>query len=55
MSVNPLVAPWAGPYGGVPPWDQMTPAHFPRALETALTEQRKEIDAIVANREAPVI
>jgi peptidyl-dipeptidase Dcp len=53
MSVNPLIAPWAGQYGGVPPWDQMTPAHFPRALETALTEQRHEIDAIVANHQAP--
>ena len=22
---NPLLAPWAGPYGGVPPWDQGAP------------------------------
>ena len=53
MSVNPLVKPWTGPYGGVPPWDQMKPALFPEALETALSQQREEIEAIVANREAP--
>ena len=53
MSVNPLIRPWTGSYGGVPPWDQMKPAHFPDAFEAALSEQRKEIDAIVASREAP--
>ena len=53
MSVNPLIRPWTGSYGGVPPWDSMKPAHFPDAFETALSEQRKEIDAIVASREAP--
>ena len=47
MPTNPLIAPWTGPYGGVPPWDQMTPQQFPEALEAALEEERREIDAIV--------
>ena len=51
--VNPLVAPWAGPYGGVPPWDQMRPDYFPAAFEMALAEQRVEIDAIVSSTEPP--
>jgi peptidyl-dipeptidase Dcp len=53
VSDNPLIAPWAGPYGGVPPWDRMAPEHFPVAFEAAIAEQRSEIDAIVAKREAP--
>jgi peptidyl-dipeptidase Dcp len=53
MPANPLTAPWTGPYGGVPPWDQMSPQHFPDAFETAIAEQRQEIEAIVANPEAP--
>ena len=53
MTVNPLTSPWAGPYGGVPPWDQMAPEHFSGAFETALAEQRREIDAITANPDAP--
>jgi peptidyl-dipeptidase Dcp len=53
VSDNPLSAPWAGPYGGVPPWDRMAPEHFPGAFASAIAEQRSEIDAIAANTEAP--
>ena len=53
VSDNPLIAPWAGPYGGVPPWDRMAPEHFPGAFAAAIAEQRSEIDAIAANTEAP--
>jgi peptidyl-dipeptidase Dcp len=53
MPINPLVAPWLGPYGGVPPWDQMTPSLIPSAFEAALAEHRREIDAIAGDREAP--
>ena len=52
-TVNPLVSPWPGPYGGVPPWDRMSPALFPDAFETAIAEQQKEIDDIAANPETP--
>src|SRR5687767_1137817 len=49
--VNSLVAPWTGPYGGVPPWDQMRPDYFPAAFEIALAEQRAEIEAIASSTE----
>jgi peptidyl-dipeptidase Dcp len=48
-TTNPLLAPWTGPYGGVPPWDQAKAELFPAAFEAALAEQRAEIEAIVAN------
>ena len=47
--MNPLLAPWHGPYGGVPPWDQMRPRDFPAAFEAAVADERAEIDAIVGN------
>jgi peptidyl-dipeptidase Dcp len=50
---NPLAAPWTGPYGGVPPWDQAKAEHFSGAFEAALAQQRAEIDAIVADGAAP--
>jgi peptidyl-dipeptidase Dcp len=50
---NPLIAPWPGPFGGVPPWDRMSPALFPDAFDSAIAEQRREIDAIVASPDAP--
>lgn len=49
--VNSLVAPWTGPYGGVPPWDQIRPDYFPAAFEMALAEQRAEIEAIASSAE----
>jgi peptidyl-dipeptidase Dcp len=50
---NPVVAPWTGPYGGVPPWDKAKPELFPDAFEGALAQQRTEIDAIAAETSAP--
>ncbi len=52
-ALNPLVAPWSGPYGGVPPWDQVRPGLFAEAFEMALAEGRAEIDAIAASAETP--
>ncbi len=49
---NPLVAPWSGPYAGVPPWDHVRPEHFPGAFEVALAEHRAEIAAILASHDA---
>ena len=51
--MNPLTAPWPGPYGGVPPWDRMAPEHFPAAFDAAIAEQRREIHAIAVNPEPP--
>ena len=50
---NPLVAPWTGPYGGVPPWDRAKPELFPSAFEAALAEQRTEIAAIASDPAPP--
>jgi peptidyl-dipeptidase Dcp len=50
-AVNPLVASWSGPYGGVPPWDQVRPDRFPDAFATALAAEREEIAAIASNGE----
>jgi len=52
-AANLLIRPWAGPYGGVPPWDQAQPQHFPDAFEAALAEQRAEIARIAADPAAP--
>ncbi|HXG57018.1 MAG TPA: M3 family metallopeptidase [Vicinamibacterales bacterium] len=53
VGTNPLLKPWSGPYGGVPPWDEAKPEHFSGAFDAALAEQRREIDAIAANPAAP--
>jgi peptidyl-dipeptidase Dcp len=53
IDVNPLLAPWAGPYGGVPPWDRVRPEYFPGAFEAALAEQGAEIAAIASNAGEP--
>ena len=52
-STNPLTRPWAGPYGGVPPWDLAKPELFPGAFEAAIAEQRAEIDAIASAPNPP--
>ncbi|MDP1642365.1 MAG: M3 family metallopeptidase [Phenylobacterium sp.] len=48
----PLLAPWTGPYGGVPPFDQVKIADFAPALEAAMAQELAEIEAI-ANNPAP--
>jgi len=50
---NPLVVPWSGPYGGVPPWDQAKPELFPAAFAAALADRRAEIDAIASSSAPP--
>jgi len=50
---NPLLRPWGGPYGGVPPFDQVRVEHFQPALEAAMAEQLAEVEAIAGNPEAP--
>jgi peptidyl-dipeptidase Dcp len=52
-TTNPLLAPWSGPYGGVPPWDTARPEHIPGALDAALAERSAEVEAIVSNPDAP--
>ena len=36
-ATNPLIAPWTGPYGGVPPWDKVKPEeHAAEVLQEIL-------------------
>ncbi|HYW73349.1 MAG TPA: M3 family metallopeptidase [Pyrinomonadaceae bacterium] len=49
---NPLLGEWAGPYGGVPPFDQVQVALFKPALETAMAENLADIEKI-AQQAAP--
>src|ERR1700730_6143553 len=51
-TVNPLLAPWTGPYGGGPPFDKVEVEHSQPALEAAMAEQLAEVDNI-ANDPAP--
>lgn len=50
-SANPLLAPWAGPYGGVPPLDKVQVSHFRSAIEAGMAEQLAEVDHITSNPE----
>jgi len=50
---NPLLAPWTGPYGGVPPFDKVKVAHFRPALEAAMAEQLAEVDKIAGDPAPP--
>jgi peptidyl-dipeptidase Dcp len=50
---NLLLAPWTGPYGGVPPWDQVSPERFPAAFELGVRLRAAEFAAIGGNPAAP--
>jgi peptidyl-dipeptidase Dcp len=46
---NPLLAPWTGAYGGYPRFDLVKVEDFKPALEAAMAENLREIDAIADN------
>jgi peptidyl-dipeptidase Dcp len=50
---NPLLAPWTGPFGGVPPFDRVRPEHLAPALEAAMAENLVEVDRVANNPAAP--
>src|SRR4029077_2801942 len=41
---SPLLAPWSGPYGGVPPLEKVKVEDFQPALEAGMAEALAEID-----------
>jgi len=43
---NPLTEAWAGPHGGLPPFDRVKIENFKPALEEAMAENLQEIDGI---------
>ena len=53
LADNPLLADWAGPYGGVPPFDKVRVEHFKPALETAMEERLEETEKIASLSTAP--
>jgi peptidyl-dipeptidase Dcp len=44
-----MLAPWKGPFGGVPPWHEVVPEAFPDAFERAMADQRQHIRRITGN------
>ncbi|HEU5186501.1 MAG TPA: M3 family metallopeptidase, partial [Gemmatimonadaceae bacterium] len=50
---NPLVHPWSGAYGGVPPFDKVAVADFEPALEAAMNHNLAEIHKIANDPDAP--
>ncbi|WP_244238023.1 M3 family metallopeptidase [Corallococcus terminator] len=52
---NPLLEPWSGPHGGVPPFDRVKVEQFQPALEEGMTRYRQQVAAIVASKEAPTL
>ncbi len=50
---NPLLAPWTGPHGGVPPFDKVKVEQFKPALEAAMTDALAEADQIAGDPAPP--
>jgi len=50
---NPLLAPWSGPFGGVPPLDSVRIEHFKPALEAAMAQNLAEVEAIANDPAKP--
>ncbi len=50
---NPLLEPWSGPYGGVPPFGKVEVAHFEPALEAAMKRTLEEVDRIAQQSDPP--
>jgi peptidyl-dipeptidase Dcp len=50
---DPLLKPWTGPHGGVPPWDQARAELLAPALELGLALQEAEVQVIANNPAAP--
>jgi peptidyl-dipeptidase Dcp len=53
VSSNPVLAPWAGPYGGVPPFDKVQVSDIAPAMETAMSEALTNMDRIAADPNPP--
>ena len=51
--MNPLLAPWTGPWKGVPPFGRFKVSDLKPALEAAMAEQLSEIDQIAGGTAAP--
>src|SRR5437762_5510002 len=52
-AMNPVLAPWTGPWGGIPPFGKFKPAEIKPALEAAMAENLAEVDRIAADPAPP--
>jgi len=50
---NVMLAEWDGPYGGVPPFDEMSVDQLQPALEQGMDMARQDVAAIIANEAEP--
>ena len=50
--INPFLSEWDTPYG-IPDFEQIKEKHYVPAVEMGILQQQSEIDAIIANSEAP--
>jgi peptidyl-dipeptidase Dcp len=50
---NPLLAPWTGPFGGVPPFDKVKITDLQPALEAGMAQQLAEIERIARDPAPP--
>jgi peptidyl-dipeptidase Dcp len=50
---NPLLAPWTGPFGGVPPFEKVKVSDLAPALEAGMAQQFEEIERIARDPAAP--
>ena len=50
--VNPFLTEWDTPYG-IPPFEQILPTDYIPAIQAGIEQQNAEIDAIIANPDAP--
>ncbi len=52
-SAEALLAPWTGPYGGVPAFQKFSVAGLTPAMEAAMAQQLDEVEAIAKQKDAP--
>ncbi len=46
---DPLIAPWTGPYGGVPPWDKVELGRISQSFKSSIALLHAEVDVIATN------
>ena len=44
---------WTGPYEGVPPWDKVSTAAFPAAIQAGMDELKAQYEVIATDKAAP--
>jgi len=50
---NPIVAPWTGPHGGVPPFDRVRVADLGPGIDLAIERRLAAVEAIAADLAPP--